>query len=118
MKTELQLPTPIEQYLQAINSHDPAALQRCFAHDAVVNDLKHEYHGPTEIRSWADREIFAVNVTLKPRSVREADGQVILTVEVDGSFDRTGLPDPLVMEHSLTYSGSFITSLCCQFAGD
>jgi hypothetical protein len=115
MKTELQLPAPIKQYLEAINSHDPDALQRCFAHDAVVKDLKHEYHGSTEIRSWADREIFSVNVTLDLRTVREADGRTILTVEVDGSFDRTGLPDPLVMEHGLTYSGDLITSLGCQF---
>lgn len=118
MKTKLQLPSPIEQYLQAINFHDPAAFQRCFGQDAVVSDQKHEYRGPTEIRSWADREIFAVNVTLKLRTARETDGQIILSVEVDGSFDRTGLPNPLVMEHRLTYSGSFITSLCCQFAGD
>lgn len=118
MKTELQLPTPIERYLQAINSHDPEALQSCFAPDAVVKDLKHEYHGTAEIRSWADREIYAVNVTLNLRQVREKGGLTLLTVEVDGSFDRTGLPNPLVMEHDLTVSGDSITSLTCRFAGE
>jgi len=34
------------------------------------------------------------------------DGQTIVTVNIDGTFDRTGLPDPLLMDHCFTVVGA------------
>jgi hypothetical protein len=41
-----------------------------------------------------------------------------VTVKVDGTFDRTGLPNPLVMDPCVTVVGDRIASLTCRLAGD
>jgi hypothetical protein len=48
----------------------------------------------------------------------ERDSQTIVTVKVDGSFDRTGLPNPLVMDHCFTITGDKIATLACRLTGD
>jgi hypothetical protein len=37
-----------------------------------------------------------------------------VTVKVDGTFDRTGLPDPLLMDHCFTVAGDTNTGLSCR----
>ena len=118
MKTEMKLPKPIETYIRAINAGDAAALQTRFAADAVVKDVGREIHGIAAIKEWADREIFAVNVALEVKGIVERDGQTIVTVKIDGTFDRTGLPDPLLMNHCFTVAGGKIAALTCRLAGE
>ena len=110
MNTKTHLLRPIDRYMHAINSHDPDAFQTCFDSDAVVTDVGREIRGVAEIMTWAHREIFAAKVTLDLMGVREIGGQTVLTVEIDGMFDRTGLPDPLVVEHCFTVAGDRIAS--------
>ena len=116
MKKEMKLPKPIETYVRAINARDTDAFQSSFAHDAVVNDVGREIRGMAAIKEWSDREIFAVNVTLHVMEAVERDGQTIVTVRIDGTFDRTGLPDPLLMDHSFTIAGDKIMALTCRLA--
>lgn len=116
MKNEIELPKPIETYVRAINAHDAAALQSSFASDAVVKDVGREFRGIAAIKEWANREIFAVNVTLDVMDAVERDGQTIVTVKVDGTFDRTGLPDPLLMDHCFTVAGDRIVALSCRLS--
>jgi ketosteroid isomerase-like protein len=118
MKKEMKLPKPIETYVRAINAGDAAALQSSFAHDAVVKDVGREFRGTAALKDWAAREIFAVNVSLEVMSVAERDGQTIVTVKIDGTFPRDGLPDPLVMEHCFTVVGDKIAVLSCRLAGE
>jgi ketosteroid isomerase-like protein len=118
MKNEMKLPKPVETYVRATNAGDAAALQSSFAHDAVVKDVGREFRGITAIKEWADREIFAVKVTLEVLGVAERDGQTIVTVKIDGTFDRTGLPDPLVMELCFTVAGDKIAMLLCRLADE
>jgi len=117
MKTRLQLPAAIESYVHAINSRDAAGFETNFAQDAVVKDIGREVRGIAAIAEWAKHEIFAVNVSLKLMDAAERDGQIIITVKIDGTFDRTGLPDPLVMEHRFAILGNKIASLTCRLAG-
>ncbi|SRR6266576_551772 len=118
MKKEMKLPKPVETYVRAINAGDAAALRSSFAHDAVVKDVGREIRGMAAIKEWSDREIFAVNVTLEVMEAVERDGQAIVTVKIDGKFDRTGLPDPLLMDHCFTVAGDKIAALTCQLAGE
>ena len=112
----MKLPKPVETYIHAINTGDATALQSSFADDAVVKDVGREIRGIAGIKEWADREIFAVNVTLDVINAIERDGQTIVTVKIDGTFDRTGLPDPLVMDHCFTVAGDKIAALTCRLA--
>jgi ketosteroid isomerase-like protein len=117
-KKEMKLPRPVETYIRAVNASDANAFQSSFAHDAVVNDVGREIRGIAAITEWANHEIFAVNVTLEIIDVAEHDGQTIVTVKIDGTFDRTGLPDPLLMDHCFTIAGGEIAALTCRLAGE
>ena len=113
-----KLPKPVETYIRAINARDADAFQSSFAHDAVVKDVGREIRGIAAIKEWANHEIFAVNVTLDVMGAVERDGQTIVTVKIDGTFDRTGLPDPLLMDHCFTIAGDKIAALTCRLAGE
>jgi hypothetical protein len=116
MKSSTQLPKSIETYLRGINARDEAAFVSSFAPDALVKDVGREIRGIAAITEWAKHEIFAVNVSLELMDVVESDSQTIITVKVDGTFDRTGLPNPLVMEHCFSLAGARIAALTCQLA--
>jgi ketosteroid isomerase-like protein len=118
MEKKMKLPPPVEAYIRAVNACDADTLQSCFTHNAVVKDVGREFRGIAAIKEWADREIFAVNVTLEVIEVVERDGQTIVTVKIDGTFDRTGLPDPLVMDLCFTIAGGKIAALICQLTGE
>jgi predicted enzyme related to lactoylglutathione lyase len=118
LKKELQLPKPVAAYVQAINARDADALPSSFAQDAVVTDVGREFRGLPAIKEWADHEIFAVDVTLAVVAAVERDGQTIVTVKIDGTFDRTGLPDPLLMDLCFTVANDKITALTCRLAGN
>jgi hypothetical protein len=116
MKTEMNLPKPIEAYVRAINAGDTDKLLSSFSQDAVVRDAGREICGMTAIKEWASHEIFAVNVTLEVKGVVERDGQTIVRVKIDGTFDRTGLPDPLLMDHCFTLAYGRIAALTCKLS--
>ena len=118
MQKQLKLPKPVETYIRAINAHDADGLQSSFAQDAIVKDIGREFRGLAAIKKWANQEIFAVNVTLDVMEATQRDGQTIVTVKIDGTFDRTGLPDPLLMDHCFTVSGDKIAALRCRLAGE
>ncbi len=114
MKKEMKLPKPIDAYLRAVNAGDTAALLSNFAADAVVKDIGREIHGSAAIKEWAEHEIFAVNVTMTIVAAIERDGQTIVTAKIDGTFDRTGLPDPLLIDHCFIIASDQIISLTCR----
>ena len=118
MKKKMKSPKPVETYIRAINARDADVLLSSFAHDAVVKDVGREIRGIAAIKEWANHEIFAVNVTLDVREVVERDGQTIVTVKIDGTFDKTGLPDPLLMDHCFEVAGDKIAALTCRLAGE
>jgi hypothetical protein len=113
-ENQMKLPKPVETYVRTINARDAVAFQSSFAADAVVKDVGREIRGLAAIEEWARREIFGVNVTLEVMNAVERDGQIIVTVKIDGTFDRTGLPDPLLMDHCFTVAGDKIVSLTCR----
>jgi hypothetical protein len=116
MKKEMKLPKPIETYIRAINARDADTFLSSFAPNAVVKDVGREIRGIAAIKEWGDREIFAVNVTLEVMEAVERDGQAIITVKIDGTFDRTGLPDPLLMDHCFMVARDKIAALTYRLA--
>ena len=56
-------------------------------------------------------------VTLDVLDVADRDGETVVTTKVDGYFDRTGLPDPLIISHHITLEGGKIVGLTCRLAG-
>jgi hypothetical protein len=108
----------VESYIQATNNHDPAAFLGLFADNALVDDNGREFRGLDAIREWSDREIFSVQVTLEVIDFDVRDSETVVTTKVDGNFDRTGLPDPVIIDHHITGEGGKISGLTCRLAGE
>jgi hypothetical protein len=43
--------------------------------------------------------------------VAQVGGRTLVTVKIDGTFDKTGLPDPLLMDHVFEIRDGKIASL-------
>ncbi len=113
-----QLPQTVAAYVSSINDHDAAEFIALFADGAVVDDVGREFRGVAAINAWSDREIFGARVTLDVLDVADNDGQTVLMTKVDGNFDRTGLPDPVIINHHFKVEGDKIVSLTCRLAGE
>src|SRR5258707_14347366 len=100
-----KFPPAAEVYVRSINDHNPAAFNALFAEGAVVNDAGREFRGRAAIKAWSDREIFDAQVTLEVLNAVDRDGETVVTTKVDGNFDRTGLPDPVIIDHHITAEG-------------
>ena len=83
----------------------------CFAEDALVNDQLSEYSGKREIVDWAMRDIIAENLTLFVLREVTSYNNSNLTVEVDGDFNKRGLPEPLVLNFYVTIFDTKIVQL-------
>ena len=111
-----QLPGPAAGYVRSTNGKDPDGFIALFAADAVVNDAGRIIRGREAIREWAASDIFAANVTLDVLDARGDENDATITAKVDGTFDRTGLPDPLIMTFDIAAAGGRITKLTCRLA--
>lgn len=113
--TTLDLPEPVADYVRAVNAGATDIFLASFADGAVVVDVNRELRGLEDIAAWAAADIFAAHVQFDVLDVTERQGQIVITVEIDGTFDRTGLPDPLVMRHAFTIAGGKISGLRIGF---
>jgi hypothetical protein len=112
------LPQSIEAFIRATNNHDTNEFLATLAGDAVITDERHNYRGTTAIKSWSDEKYIGAKVTLEPVGAVERDGKTVVTVKVDGAFDKTGLPDPFLMDYHFTVDGAGITALNIRLAGE
>lgn len=109
-----QVPGPAAGYVRTTNGKDPAGFIALFAEDAVVDDAGRVVQGREAIRAWAASDIFAADVTLDVLGARGDETDPTITAKVDGTFDRTGLPDPLIMTFHIASQGGKITKLTCR----
>ena len=106
-----KLPTAVAAYIQATNDHDRAAFLASFTDDALVNDIQREFWGEAAIGKWAEREILGAKVTMEVVRAVDHYGDLIVTAKLDGDYDKTGLPDPLLLTFYFTLRGDKITKL-------
>lgn len=112
-----QLIGPAADYVRTINANLPAELVALFAEDAVVHDAGREILGREAIREWAASDIFAVNVQFEVLGATGNESNATITAKVDGTFDRSGLPNPLIMTFRVAAVDGKITELTCRLAG-
>ena len=105
------LSPPVAAYVEATNNFDLEGLLALFADDALVNDQLRDYWGKPAIRQWAARDIVAQSLTMEVTTVIEHYGNFIVTANVRGKFDMTGLPDPLVYAFYFAPHGDRIVQL-------
>ena len=105
------LPPLIAAYVEATNSFDLERLMATFAEDALVNDQLRDYWGGPAIREWAERDIISEQLTMSVTKVIKHYGNFIVTANVDGNYDKRGLPDPLVLAFYFTVQSDLIVQL-------
>jgi hypothetical protein len=103
-------------YVRAINGKDPDGFIALFAEGAVIDDAGRIIRGREEIRAWAASDIFGANVTFTVLDTSGEENDATITAKVDGTFDRTGLPDPLIMTFNVVALEGKITKLTCRLA--
>ena len=111
MKNNLFIHEPIKSAIEAANNHDSILFLSNFAETAVITDEGHEYQGSAAIKKWSDEKLFGANVTFNIIDIRRSGDTSVVTAEVDGDFDKTGLPNPFVMALHFVTSGSRIIRL-------
>jgi SnoaL-like protein len=87
----------VAEYVAAVNAFDEDAIVATFADDALVNDVRREFWGKDAIRRWVREEIVGDRVTVEPIDVIEHYGQTICRGRYDGEYDKTNLPDELIL---------------------
>ena len=101
----------VAAYVAAVNAFDQDAVVATFADDALVNDVRREFLGKDAIRRWVREEIVGDRVTVEPIDVIEHHGQTILRGRYDGEYDKTNLPDELILTSYFTVQGGRIVTL-------
>jgi hypothetical protein len=117
MNNELHIKKTISDFVTAINEHNTDAFLSVFTESAVITDEENEYQGIAAIKEWNAEKNIGANITLNPIEITERNGKTILTAEVDGSFDKTGLPDPFLMDLYFTHDENLISALKYRLAG-
>ena len=113
MSTELT--GVIAEHVRAINMFDVDAATATFADDAYVNDNRREFVGIDAIRRWITKEMVGDSVTIDVTEVIEHYGDTIVRGRYDGTFDKTNLPDELVLSNYFSVRDGRIVSLVVVF---
>ncbi len=101
----------VADHFAAVNAFDENAIVATFASDALVNDARREFSGTEAIRRWVAKEMVGDHVTVKVTEVLDHHGQIIVRGRYAGDFDRTNLPDELIMTNYFTVRDEKIDSL-------
>ncbi len=105
------LPQVIADHVAAHNQPDPQAFLETFAPDPILNDAQREFLGHDAIRAWAAKEIFGDNVTLEVQKAWEHPSGIIVHAKYKGDFDKTNLPDPLILTNYFVLKDGKISQL-------
>jgi ketosteroid isomerase-like protein len=105
----------IAEHVRAVNAFDTDAIVATFAEDAYVNDNRREIAGIDAIRRWVEKEMVGDKVTLDVREVVEHHGDTIVRAAYDGEYDKTDLPQELIMTNYFSVRDGKIVSLVVIF---
>lgn len=106
-----ELPPLVAAFIDATNGSDVERILNTFAEDALVNDQLQDYWGKPAIRQWVERDLIGEKLTIKVTRVVNHYGNSIVTAEVDGNFDKRGLPDPFVLAFYFTTHSNLLVQL-------
>jgi hypothetical protein len=86
MTMSLDLPKPIEEYIEANARLDLEGMMKNFHLEAVFIDNGKQHVGLAEIRRLLKEEAIAVKAIFEPDTAREDDGDVVLEGPAHGEF--------------------------------
>lgn len=80
------IPKIIEEYATAFNADDTAAMIRCFAPRAIVEDENREHAGREAIRAWIEEAGRMYSPRMEIRAFEQNGPDARLTAEISGTF--------------------------------
>jgi hypothetical protein len=101
----------LAEHIAAVNAFNEDAIMATFADDALVNDAHREFWGREAIRRWAARELVGDRVTIEVTEVLDHHGDTIVRGRYDGDYDKTNLPDELILTNYFTVRDAKIVTL-------
>jgi nuclear transport factor 2 (NTF2) superfamily protein len=101
----------LAEHVRAVNATDTDAVVATFAEDAFINDVSREIQGLNAIRAFVAKEIVGDNVTMDVTEVIDHHGDTIVRAAYDGDYDKTDLPDPLILTNYFSVRDEKIISL-------
>jgi len=110
-----ELTSVIAEHIKAVNAFDTDAIVATFAEDAYVNDNRCEISGINAIRRWVEKEMVGDKVTLDVREVVDHYGDTIVRAAYDGEYDKTNLPEELIMTNYFSVRDGKIVSFAVIF---
>jgi ketosteroid isomerase-like protein len=105
----------VADFIDAVNAFDADAIVATFAGDAYVNDNRREINGAAAIRRFIAKEFVGDHLTMEVREVIDHYGDIIVRARFDGTYDKTNLPDELVMSSYFSVRDNKIVSLAVIF---
>ena len=102
MTDTTELTAVLADHIAAVNAFDENAIVATFADDALVNDARREFWGSDAIRRWVAKEMVGDKVTLEVTGVIDHYGDTIVRARYDGEYDKTNLPDELILTNYFT----------------
>jgi hypothetical protein len=105
----------VAEHIEAVNALDLDRIAATFADDAYVNDARREFVGRDAIRKWVAKEMVGDSVTIEVREVLDHHGDTVVRGAYNGTFDRTNLPDEIVLTNYFSVRDDEIVSLVVVF---
>ncbi len=82
----IQLPPPIDLYVQLENAGDTETWSACFAPNAMVRDEDRTYEGLAAIKAWKAGTKQKYHHTVTPLDVAHQHGKTVLKATLTGDF--------------------------------
>ncbi len=114
-KVIFQLPDVVADHIDAVNAFDTERIVATFASDAYVNDNRREIWGLEAIRAFMAKEFVGDHVTMEVREVIDHYGDIVVRAKFDGTYDKSNLPDELIMSSYFALREGKIVSLAVIF---
>jgi len=103
----IKLPRIIDDYIKMSNAHDVKSILSCFSDDASVRDEGKERRGKENVGGWIAETIEKYKFQFKPLSIKEDSVDVVVPIEVSGTFDGS----PVTLDYHFTIESGKIRSL-------
>ena len=113
-----KLPPPVDEFVSIVNGHREAALDVVLGDEVTIRDEGHTYRGIAEARTWFVEKCIAVNGTIKLVDFTVASDEIVAAFEIDGNFDKSGLPDPCVLDFHFKVRAGKIEKLSIRMSGE
>ncbi|GAS87468.1 nuclear transport factor 2 family protein [Mycolicibacterium brisbanense] len=113
--TTTRITPAAQRYVDAVNAFDIDAVMGTFSPGAIVNDNHREFADHQSIRAWVAAEIVGDRVTMEVIESEERPGLTVLRARYDGAYDKTNLPDELILTNYFVIHDELISALFIIF---